>query len=419
MHVPYRLAEKIAGAGAARRLAWVAWGISVSLILSATVIRSLERVNLLQFVDSICAGVAFGLFATVGALIAWQRPRNTIGWIFCAVGIGTGITDFSGAYTTFGMVKGHLPLPGADVFNWLGNIVWPVNWVLFLVFLPLLFPNGRLLTRRWRIVGWLAAVLALLSILTGALSVVSVELFGKAMPADFWVSLSTNINLLELPLAIAALVSLVLRFIRAKERERQQIKWLTYGSVLMAVLIVSGIFVLKDQTNFTFDLAIMFLPLSIGISILRDQLYDIDRLISRTLLYLLLSALLVLTYLVLVFGLQFVLQGITRDSPVPLVISTLAVAALFQPLRRAIQRVIDRSFYRRKYNAQHVLTRFGATLRSEIDLTQLSEQLLAVVEETMQPAHVSLWLPKPERKFSYANSKEQRNVQRNEHPDEQ
>ncbi len=419
MHVPYRLAEKIAGAGAARRLAWVAWGISVSLILSATVIRSLERVNLLQFVDSICAGVAFGLFATVGALIAWQRPRNTIGWIFCAVGIGTGITDFSGAYTTFGMVKGHLPLPGADVFNWLGNIVWPVNWVLFLVFLPLLFPNGRLLTRRWRIVGWLAAVLALLSILTGALSVVSVELFGKAMPADFWVSLSTNINLLELPLAITALVSLVLRFIRAKERERQQIKWLTYGSVLMAVLIVSGIFVLKDQTNFTFDLAIMFLPLSIGISILRDQLYDIDRLISRTLLYLLLSALLVLTYLVLVFGLQFVLQGITRDSPVPLVISTLAVAALFQPLRRAIQRVIDRSFYRRKYNAQHVLTRFGATLRSEIDLTQLSEQLLAVVEETMQPAHVSLWLPKPERKFSYANSKEQRNVQRNEHPDEQ
>jgi len=400
MHVPYRLAEKIASAGAARRLAWVAWGISVSLILSATVIRSLERVNLLQFVDSICAGVAFGLFATVGALIAWQRPRNTIGWIFCAVGIGTGITDFSGAYTTYGMVKGHLPLPGADIFNWLGNIVWPVNWVLFLVFLPLLFPNGRLLTRRWRIVGWLAAILALLSILTAALSVVSVELFGKAMPADFWVSLSTNINLLELPLAITALVSLVLRFIRAKERERQQIKWLTYGSVLMAVLIVSGIFVLKDQTNFTFDLAIMFLPLSIGISILRDQLYDIDRLISRTLLYLLLSALLVLTYLVLVFGLQFVLQGITRDSPVPLVISTLAVAALFQPLRRAIQRVIDRSFYRRKYNAQHVLTRFGATLRNEIDLTQLSEQLLAVVEETMQPAHVSLWLRNPEGKFS-------------------
>ncbi len=400
MHVPYRLAEKIASAGAARRLAWVAWGISVSLILSATVIRSLERVNLLQSVDSICAGVAFGLFATVGALIAWQRLRNTIGWIFCAVGIGTGITDFSGAYATFGMVKGHLPLPGADVFNWLGNIVWPVNWVLFLVFLPLLFPNGRLLTRRWRIVGWLAAILALLSILTGALSVVSVELFGKAMPADFWVSLSTNINLLELPLAIAALVSLVLRFIRAKERERQQIKWLTYGSVLMAVLIVSGIFVLKDQTNFTFDLAIMFLPLSIGISILRDQLYDIDRLISRTLLYLLLSALLVLTYLVLVFGLQFVLQGITRDSPVPLVISTLAVAALFQPLRRAIQRVIDRSFYRRKYNAQHVLTRFGATLRNEIDLTQLSEQLLVVVEETMQPAHVSLWLRNPEGKVS-------------------
>ncbi len=419
MHSPFRLAENMASPGTAHRLAWVVWGICASLILSATVIGCLEVRNLLRDVDIIFTGIAFVLFGTVGALIAWHRPRNTIGWIFCTIGVGTGITDFSAAYTAYGTVKGHLPLPGTDVFNWLGNTVWPLNWVLFLVFLPLLFPNGHLLTRRWRIVGWLAAILALLSILTGALSVVTVELFGKVIPADFWDSLASNINLLELPLAITALVSLVLRFIRAKERERQQIKWLTYGSVLMAVLLVGGIFVWNDQTNLTFDIAIMFLPLSIGISILRDQLYDIDRLISRTLLYLLLSALLVLTYLVLVFGLQFVLQGITRDSPVPLVISTLAVAALFQPLRRAIQRVIDRSFYRRKYNAQHVLTRFGATLRSEIDLTQLSEQLLAVVEETMQPAHVSLWLSKPEGKFSYANSKEQRNAQRNEPPGEQ
>lgn len=114
--------------------------------------------------------------------------------------------------------------------------------------------------------------------------------------------------------------------------------------------------------------------------------------ISRTLIYLLLSALLVLTYLVLVFGLQFVLQGITRNSPVPIVVSTLVVALLFQPLRKRIQAFIDRRFYRRKYNAERVLTSFGATLQSELDLAQLSEQLLAVVQETMQPAHISLWL---------------------------
>ncbi|HEX7735203.1 MAG TPA: hypothetical protein VF458_10070 [Ktedonobacteraceae bacterium] len=127
-------------------------------------------------------------------------------------------------------------------------------------------------------------------------------------------------------------------------------------------------------------------------SILRYRLYDIDRLISRTLIYLLLSALLVLTYFALVFGLQFFLQGITQSSPVPVVISTLAVAALFQPLRRGIQNVIDRSFYRRRYNAELVLTGFRATLRNELDLVQLSERLLEVVRETMQPEHVSIWL---------------------------
>src|SRR5205823_3821734 len=163
-----------------------------------------------------------------------------------------------------------LPLPGTGVLNWLGTTVWPVNWVLLLVFLPLLFPNGHLLTRRWRIVGWLAAVLALLSMLAGWLSVTDVALFGKG--ADFWSSLSDNFNLLQLPLTIAALVSLVLRFIRAKERERQQIKWLTYGTAIMAVLIVGSIFILNDPNSsiytLIFDFAIMLLPVSIGISIL-------------------------------------------------------------------------------------------------------------------------------------------------------
>src|SRR2546428_9592340 len=211
------------------------------------------------------------------------------------------------------------------------------------------------------------------------------------MPASFWSSLSDNINLLVLPLSIAALVSLVLRFIRAKGRERQQIKWLTYGTAIMAVLIFGGFFVWNDTTNITFDLAIMFLPLSIGISILRNQLYDIDRLISRTLIYLLLSALLVLTYLALVFGLQFVLQGITRNSPVPIVVSTLVVAALFQPLRKRIQAIIDRSFYRSKYDSTSIVTAFSSTLRQEVELDTLRERLLAVVQETMQPTHVSLW----------------------------
>src|SRR5260370_30456738 len=165
------------------------------------------------------------------------------------------------------------------------------------------FPDGRLLTQRWRIVGWLAAVLAFLSILASWLSLANLELFGKVISSDFWSSLSVDFNLLVLPLTIAALISLVLRFIRAKERERQQIKWLTYGTAIMAVLIVGSFFVLNNPDSPTsamiFDLAIMLLPLSIGISILRNQLYDIDRLINPTLMHGSLTAILAPTYVCL------------------------------------------------------------------------------------------------------------------------
>jgi hypothetical protein len=401
MHSSYRVAGKMAGPGMAQRLAWIAWGICVSLILAATVIWFLERGNLLQYAHIIFTGIAFGLFGTVGALIVWQRPRNTIGWILCTVGIGTGMTDFSGAYAAYGMVKGHLPLPGTGVFNWLGNTVWPINWVLLLVFLPLLFPDGRLLTQRWSIVGWLAAVLAFLSMLASWLSLANLDLFGKVIPSDFWSSLSVNFNLLVLPLTIAALISLVLRFIRAKERERQQIKWITYGTAIMAVLIIGSFFVLNNPDSPTsgliFDLAIMLLPLSIGISILRNQLYDIDRLINRTLVYGTLTVILAAVYVGLVIGLQALLRGlISQDNSVAIVISTLAIAALFQPLRRRIQRIIDLRFYRSKYDAAKTVAAFSAALRQEVDVDQLREQLLAVVQETMQPAHVSLWLRPPE-----------------------
>jgi len=275
---------------------------------------------------------------------------------------------------------------------------------LFLVFLPLLFPNGHLLTRRWRIVGWLAAVLAFLSMLAGWLSLANVELFGKGIPADFWSSLSDNFNLLVLPLTIAALVSLVLRFIRAKERQRQQIKWLTYGTAIMAVLIIGSILILNDPNSpiytLIFDFAIMLLPLSIGISILRNQLYDIDRLINRTLVYGILTILLALVYFGLVFGLQALVHlftGQISQSPIVVVASTLAIFVLFQPLRHRIQRIIDRRFYRSKYDAATIIANFSSTLRQEVDLHTLSEQLVAVIQETMQPAHVSLWLRKPDR----------------------
>ena len=180
--------------------------------------------------------------------------------------------------------------------------------------------------------------------LVNGLSVVFMYVFGKGLSDDFLSALYVNLNLLALPLALAALVSLILRFIRARERERQQIKWLTYGAFMMLVLLVGGYFVWQDPNGaaygVTFNLAIMLLPLSIGISILRNQLYDIDRLINRTLVYGLLIVILLLTYLMLVFAGQHLLVGLLGQSNgVVLVASTLAVAALFQPLRRRIQAV--------------------------------------------------------------------------------
>jgi hypothetical protein len=386
----------ILSASTARGLAWAAWCVCIILILSALTIWFWGGGDLLQHSSVLFISIAFACFGTVGALIALQRPKNTIGWIFCIVGIGTGITDFSGAYTTFGAGHGHVLLPGSGIVNWLGGTIWPLNWGLMLVFLPLLFPNGHLLTRRWRIVSWLAAMLILLSVLIAQL-----EQFGPASSASSWSDLSSNINLFELPLAIAALVSLVLRFRRARERERQQIKWLTYGTTIMVTLIVGAVLILQDPNGLyqlIFPVAIACLPLSIGISILRYRLYDIDILINRTLVYGILTALLALIYFGLIFALQGLFRGIiSSNNNVAIVISTLSIAALFQPLRARIQRVIDRRFYRRKYDAARTLAAFSATLRDEVDLHQLREHLVTVVEETMQPTHVSLWLRKDEQ----------------------
>ncbi len=392
--IPMRAINKrtILSPNMVRGLAWAAWIFNISLLVAAITLFCLTAQDLFQVLNNASIVVAFAAFSVVGLLITLQRPQNRIGWLFLAVGIGTGTTAFCGGYTAY--AQAHPTLPGVFATTILGDIVWPFNFTLLLVFLPLLFPNGRLLSSRWRIFVWLALILILLDSLTQVFIDLHLEIF------EPWLKMqdaNQDVLILVVIPAIAALISMVLRFIRSRGNERQQMKWLTYGCAIMLILAIGGILA-NDTTEFSFAAAIICLPLSIGISILRNRLYDIDRLISRTLIYLLLTALLVLTYLALVFGLQFALQGITHNSPVPIVISTLAVAALFQPLRRAIQNVIDRSFYRRRYNAEQVLASFGTTLRNELDLSQLNERLLEVVRETMQPEHVSLWLCTPGRR---------------------
>jgi hypothetical protein len=282
---------------------------------------------------------------------------------------------------------------------------WLPMFALILVFTPLLFPTGRLLSARWRPVAVAAAVATVLIAVGGAL-----EPTLKLQNEDYTVD--NPIGLRVVPdeeaglvggvlfgvlafCAVAALVSLVLRFRRSRGVERQQLKWFTYAAALAILFEVVPTPQLEGEVHdVLFGLTFAFIPVAAGTAILRYRLYDIDRLIHRTLVYGLLTALLGLAYAGVVLGLgQLFENDVTRYPPSWLVAgATLAVAALFQPARRRIQAVVDRRFNRRRYNAAKTVEAFGLRLRDEVDLDALAAELLTVVDQTMQPTRTSLWL---------------------------
>jgi hypothetical protein len=271
---------------------------------------------------------------------------------------------------------------------------------LAITFVPLLFPDGRLPSRRWRPLAWLSTVpLAIfvvlqvylwpyrgqipppkLSGLIGALSDQSGGLLGPLL----------------LVCALACVSSLMFRYRRAAGRERQQIKWFAYATaVFPTVLVVSEYLPVRPITYLPLLPAFSLVPVAVGIAILRYRLYDIDVIINRTLVYGSLTVTLALVYLGGVAATQEIFRVLTSQEQQPqiaIVVSTLVIAALFNPMRRRIQAFIDRRFYRRKYDAAKTLEAFSARLRDETDLERLGEDLVGVVRETMQPAHVSMWL---------------------------
>ena len=343
-------------------------------------------------------------FAIVGALIASSHPRNAIGWICLGVALSGGLDAISGAIVALGLQSDADPgaLVGAAAvyfeFSWLAYVMVPATFLL------LLFPNGRLLSRRW---GWVACC--------AAGGILGVLVTSAASPAPLSESPSVanpfaiDSPLLE-PLEIVStlvmfvgifgsVASLVVRFRRADRRQREQIKWLATAGAILAVTApidaaLAG--VLGDAQYLATTLALLGMPVAIGIAILRHRLYDVDVVINRALVYGALTAALAGTYLASVLLLQLALSSVTANNGLAIAGSTLAIAALFQPARRRIQSVVDRRFFRRKYDAARTLERFGAQLRDEVDLDALGDELRAVVAETMQPAHVSLWLRTPE-----------------------
>ena len=389
---------------------WLAWSTWVLYVIIAIVTLLFQMKNApSELLSDIFGALVLLAFATVGSLIASRRPENPIGWIFCISTLLWALGDVLLEYTTYAFITVPGSLPAGALLGSFGGWVRGMGWFLMLTFLLLLFPDGHLPSPRWRSLAWLiAGLLAAYSIalllspypysnIDPRLAAVRNPL-GILVANDLFDQLANFSLLLLFPTILACIVAVVLRFRRARGVERQQLKWFAYGttlSILMLIVIIILIFsnVNGGASGTLFYLAVICIPISAGIAMLRYRLYDIDVLINRTLVYGLLTATLLGTYLLLVFGGQYLLASFFGPSnAVVLVVSTLLVAALFQPLRQRVQRLVDRRFYRSKYDATRVVARFSETLRQEMNLDQLSEQLVTVVQETVQPTHLSLWL---------------------------
>ena len=384
---------------------WIAWsvcGLTLAMIACAVALAVPNRYGLGAVLFILTEASA----ALVGALIVSRRPENPVGWLVSSHALFFTLGEFGRQYAIFGLLTEPGSLPLARAMASPPYWVWYPGLMAMVVFLPLYFPDGRLVSRRWRPVAGLAVLLT--AFLT-AFAVVRPggdetrgipNPLGLESPEDY-VPLVALFEILAsvswVVLGLLSVASLVVRFRRSRGVERQQIKWVVYAVVLFVCWAVLEqllpVRVPPILDEFLFVVCLQGLWIAIGLAVLRYRLYDVDLIINRTLVYATLTAMLVLTYLVTVVLLQEVFRSITGgESQLAVVASTLTIAALFSPLRRRVQTFIDRRFYRNKYDAAATLAAFNATLRDETDLGALGDDLLGVVRGTVQPAHASLWL---------------------------
>jgi hypothetical protein len=403
-----------------RAVAWLAWSLwAVSLALTALSLLLLvlnsshPDVPIYSFwAEDVLFSVGY---STVGAVIVPRMPPgNLIGWLFCAIGLLWAVIHFSGEYAIYALLAAPGSLPAGEVASWVYCWLWVPDFGL-IVFLGLVFPNGRLPSARWRWFARLSALLTLVGAVLAAFSpgriVLGLSSIRNPLGIDSLPNAYKPVQALMLVLIGVAAASLLVRRLYARGLERQQIKWFTYATAVAT----SGA-LLKYIISEPLDLVwiswvgqalvligLAGIPIAMGIAITRYRLYEIDTLINRTLVYGALTATLVALYFVGIVVLQRVFVLLTgQHSTLAVVASTLLIAALFTPLRRSIQGFIDMRFYRRKYDTKKTLQTFSAQLRNETDLDALSDDLVGVVRETMQPAHVSLWLrhgTTPKRKW--------------------
>ena len=395
-----------------RAATWLAWSLmvlSVVLLVGGIALDQMTRSTAQERsyygpVDAVFYLATVLTFSVVGAIIASRQPRNAIGWLFCSVGLVMGINSLAGGYAEYRLSGGYGPWSLAETAAWFASWSWTILVYVPTSFLLLLFPDGRLPSPRWRPVAWCAA-LGLIGFIAGQALQPGplgdfpqiVNPYGVESPILGAVAVAGVI--LAAASMVASAVSLIVRTRRAGRVERQQIKWLAYGGTLVvSAVFASGVISTiwsPDVGIALISLGLLAVPIFTGVAIARYRLYDIDIVINRTLVYGALTAALVAVYFGGVATLQALFRALTGQEQQPqlaIVVSTLVIAALFNPLRGRIQGFIDRRFYRKKYDAAKTLEAFSARLRDETDLQALNGELTRVVSETMQPSHVSLWL---------------------------
>jgi hypothetical protein len=392
------------------RLAPLVFAVALAFSVAAVFVIPLNG-DEIGSADTTGAAILAISFSAVGAVIAIRKPENPVGWIFLFGGLCNSLNAFAWEYSRYALLTEPGRWPLGPFFAWVSTWVFAPGFVASFPLALLLFPTGRLPSPRWRTLLWLTAVGLVLAVLP--MAVASWPLRGPALVSgDLWESGALDGPTVLLQRAgvgviilciLASVVSVGLRFRRARGMERQQLKWLLYAGALAFFVIVtaspaSAVELPGLAAELLSILATLFLPsipVAVGIAMLRYRLYDIDVLINRTLVYGALTATLALVYLGVVVLLQYAFRTLTGgegDSQLAVVASTLAIAALFNPIRRLIQGFIDRRFYRSKYDAARTLESFSTRLREETDLDRLGDDLVSVVRETVQPAHTSLWL---------------------------
>jgi hypothetical protein len=418
--VEAREQDRSVSAMGTRTASWLAWslaGLCVAMFLASVVLHVLayssqEPTSTGDTLSELLIFVSFLAFPMVGALITSRHPKNSVGWICLAVGLFWTLIFLGDS------IPGSGPYPVTSAA--LTQAIWIPPVGLLGIYLILLFPDGKLPSRRWRPLAWLSGVVMVLASLGITFSPGPLEGHpGVRNPLGLegippWVATAGIGILLLLPLCmVASALSLVLRYRRSGGEEREQIKWIAFAASVVGLLylitMVSSLTYsgpwggagtplwlgLLEQASLVSFTAV---PIAVGFAVLKYRLYEIDLLINRTLVYGSLTATLVALYFGSVVLLQGALRSLTgQESQLVVVASTLAIAAVFNPLRRWLQGLVDRRFYRRKYDARKTLGAFSVKLRDEINLGALSDELVGVVRETMQPAHVSLCLrPPPE-----------------------